>query len=422
MSKKRKRQVEMLKYKDMAKYNASGHISGSLNGIPEVLLYESGDYAKALKIIEPMGIQGNAKAQNLLGIMYSDGLGVRKNNTNALKWFRKAGEQDYFVAFNNLYFMYKNGKGTKKNSAEALKWLCKAGEQGDYYALIELVDMYRKGKFVKKDNTKVLKWLRKAAEQEHDFGLQELGLMYFEGNGVPQDYAEAAKLFRKASENNYGDVDDKLGLMYFQGLGVQQDYAEAAKCFNREAEFGNDECLKKLFDMYKKGLIRESDDISMVKLFRKAEEGDSDLQLLVGMRKQTYRDFCDVFCNKLSFFVVVGGLSMLLLAWYDWGMIVNLVTGPESKLGGYYVGLAAICGFWFGFGAMWSVTYQIAHDAQVGGIPFPVIFYEPESKNSKIWLDFYGSNTYTIVTRMLNGIYFSLASVAIFLTVASFFL
>ena len=36
LSKKRRRQVEMLKYKDMAKYDASGHISGSLNGIPMV--------------------------------------------------------------------------------------------------------------------------------------------------------------------------------------------------------------------------------------------------------------------------------------------------------------------------------------------------------------------------------------------------
>jgi hypothetical protein len=33
-SKKRQRQIEILEYKDIAKYNASGHISGSLNGTP----------------------------------------------------------------------------------------------------------------------------------------------------------------------------------------------------------------------------------------------------------------------------------------------------------------------------------------------------------------------------------------------------
>jgi TPR repeat protein len=373
----------------------------------ETLYDESGDYAKAFKIIEPMARQGDAKAQFLLSIIYRDGLGVRVNNAEALKWLCKAGEQDYFKAFLNLYFMYKAGEGAKKDNAEALKWLRKAGEQGDDIALMELIDMYRKGKSVKKDNAEALKWLRKAAENGYGFGLQELGLMYFEGNGVQQDYAEAAKLFRKASENNYGNVDDKLGLMYLEGLGVQKDYIEAAKCFNREAERGNDECLNKLFDMYKKGLIRESDDISMIKLFRKAEEGDSDSQLRLGMRKPTYTDYC----NKLTLFVIGGLLTIALFAWYDWVTFAELLDKSKSKSWIWYcIGLSLIVGYLLNR-KMSSIMYQIAPSARVSGIPFPVILYEPDSEGSDVWLDFTG--IYTPISWTLNLFYYIIFSLAI---------
>ena len=37
--------------------------------------------------------QGIAEAQSNLGLMYSDGLGVKQDYTEAAKWFRKAAEQ-----------------------------------------------------------------------------------------------------------------------------------------------------------------------------------------------------------------------------------------------------------------------------------------------------------------------------------------
>jgi hypothetical protein len=344
-------------------------------------LFLSEDYAKALKIIEPLAKQGDAKAQHLLGTMYREGLGVRKNKAKALSWLRRAGEQNYIRAFLNLYQIYKDGEGTKKDNDEALKWIRKAAEQGDDNAMTEIVDIYRKGQGVKKDDAEALKWLRRSAEQGNVFSIKELGLMYLEG------------------------------------LGVQQDYVEAAKCFNREAERGDDECLKKLLDMYKKGLIRESDDIRMVKLFRKAEEGDSDLQLRFGLRKRTYNDIYEALNNKLGFFVVGGVLTMLLLAWYDWVMFTYLFAKSESE------GWLFNCIFYsiiFGFAInmkMSSVMYQLAPTARVSGIPFPVIFYEPESEGSDVWPDFTGG--YTSISWLLNLCYYIICSLAIALTLTN---
>ena len=46
--------------------------------------------------------QGDAAAQNELGVMYYSGTGVPKNSTEAVKWFRKAARQGNAAAQFNL--------------------------------------------------------------------------------------------------------------------------------------------------------------------------------------------------------------------------------------------------------------------------------------------------------------------------------
>ena len=53
-------------------------------------------------------------AATTLGYLYADGLGVEKNNTEAVKWYRKAAEQGYAGAQANLGVMYENGRGVKR--------------------------------------------------------------------------------------------------------------------------------------------------------------------------------------------------------------------------------------------------------------------------------------------------------------------
>ena len=63
--------------------------------------------------------------------MYLRGLGVTKDETEALKWFRKSAERDNAMAQGSLGWMYDKGLGVTKDDAEALKWYHKAAEQGD---------------------------------------------------------------------------------------------------------------------------------------------------------------------------------------------------------------------------------------------------------------------------------------------------
>jgi TPR repeat protein len=49
--------------------------------------YNRGDYVPAIRLFRPLAEQGNAKAQNVLGVMFRKGEGVPKNPLRAHMWF-----------------------------------------------------------------------------------------------------------------------------------------------------------------------------------------------------------------------------------------------------------------------------------------------------------------------------------------------
>src|SRR5437762_1657597 len=73
---------------------------------------------------------GNAEAQYNLGNAYYVGIGVQKNNTEAVKWFSSAANQGNAKAESSLGTMYQQGAGVQKDDYEAVKWYEKAVESG----------------------------------------------------------------------------------------------------------------------------------------------------------------------------------------------------------------------------------------------------------------------------------------------------
>ncbi len=48
-----------------------------------------------------------------------------------MKWYRKAAEQNHAQAQSNLGICYTNGQGMAKDEVEAVKWFLLAAAQGD---------------------------------------------------------------------------------------------------------------------------------------------------------------------------------------------------------------------------------------------------------------------------------------------------
>jgi hypothetical protein len=76
----------------------------------------------SLKDIRKAAEQGNAVAQNNLGLLYLNGKGVPQDDAEAVKWFLKAAQQDDQKAQFNLGVMYQDGLGIPQDHAEAIKW------------------------------------------------------------------------------------------------------------------------------------------------------------------------------------------------------------------------------------------------------------------------------------------------------------
>ena len=92
--------------------------------------YKRGDYATAYKEWLPLADQEHANALFLLGVMYSKGEGVPKDDAAAAKWYRKAAEQGYAAAQFNLGVMYANGEGVPEDYVRAFAWFNLAAAQG----------------------------------------------------------------------------------------------------------------------------------------------------------------------------------------------------------------------------------------------------------------------------------------------------
>ncbi len=178
-----------------------------------------------------MALQGDAEAQDSVGMMYEMGAGIPRNHAEATKWYRKAAEQGNAEAQNHLGWMYEElgilydvGAGVPRNHAEANKWFAEAA-----------------------------KWYRKSAEQGNANAQFMLGDSYYRSKGVPQDYAEAMKFFREAAAQGNADAQFGLGSMYGEGAGVPRDDVEAMKWYRKAAEQGNAEAQTNLGRMYNNG-------------------------------------------------------------------------------------------------------------------------------------------------------------------------
>ncbi len=101
------------------------------------------------------------------------GLGVPQDDSEAVRWYRKAADQGKVEAETHLGQMYSEGQGVTQNYAEAVKWYRLAAEQGD-------------------------------PDAQHD-----LGLAYEEGEGIAQDFV-LAYVWYSLAVSRYSALDKQL--------------------------------------------------------------------------------------------------------------------------------------------------------------------------------------------------------------------
>jgi len=170
--------------------------------------FERGDHAAALQRWRPLAEQGDAGAQNNLGLLYEKGQGVAQDHAEAAKWYRAAADQGNAFAQANLGLMHQNGWGVAQDHAEAVKWYRLAAEQGNAGAENNLAVMYKNGWGVPQDYGDALKWFRRAAYRGNALAQANLGIMYLNGWGVARNSVQAHKWLNLAAVH-FADKGDR---------------------------------------------------------------------------------------------------------------------------------------------------------------------------------------------------------------------
>jgi TPR repeat protein len=128
-------------------------------------LYKKQRSQKAFQAYLTAANAGYPMACSMVGAMYADGVGVRKNETEAIKWLKEAASDANSDALFSLGVMYWRGKGVKRDQAAAIKLFRAAAEKGNAYSMFMLGLLHFNGGVVEQNPREGLAWFRKAANK-----------------------------------------------------------------------------------------------------------------------------------------------------------------------------------------------------------------------------------------------------------------
>lgn len=192
----------------------------------------------------------NGEAQWEVGMYYEEGLKdsrgetiIRKNPATAVAWYRRAAENGSTSGQVALGVCLSSGIGVPKDDKEAIYWTKKAIQSGDESAAHNLATIYRDQENYKK----AFFWFKRAVEMGDDDSLCELGQYYYFGLGVRRSPERAVQCFKKLIKIKWPKVTEIsrqvamywLGIAHLQGQGVPQSVKRAKALFNTANKDGD---------------------------------------------------------------------------------------------------------------------------------------------------------------------------------------
>jgi len=213
----------------------------------------SGDDGDFLQALRRLGDGGNAYIMYRLGRMYAAGIGVARDENEAVRWYRKGANAGNLQATTALAIALLEGRGTGKDPQEAVRLLKLAADKDNLEAMYRLGALYAQGAIVSKDALEAVRLFTKASEAGHAPSMVDLGLMFYNGEGVQVDMVKAAMWYKRAADLGDSSGMVNLGYLHQQGKGVEQDDVAAVNLYRRAADDGNPAGIHNLASMHESG-------------------------------------------------------------------------------------------------------------------------------------------------------------------------
>lgn len=236
--------------------------------------YQRGHYLTALRLATPLALAGSPAAQTLIGEIYMQGLGVRRDIATATEWYEKAAGQGVPEALFQLAMIYLDGgeefgdrdrapelmrqaadaghriaqfnyaqmladrDASPAGVARAVSYYEKAAEAGladAQYAMAEITRIGAGGRTP--DEAEARRWLEEAARQGHDTAQIDLGTLLVESGGESNQKEGFSWLMRAAAAGNPA-AQNRIAKLYRAGVGVEPDRVAAAMWYLRARRAG----------------------------------------------------------------------------------------------------------------------------------------------------------------------------------------
>jgi TPR repeat protein len=228
--------------------------SGSIGSKPDALnrlLQQSGipladdldalhtSYSDEANLALQRAIEGDGKAQELIGKYLVSGRGMTKDEDQGIKWLAKS----YGTSVDNPDFevrlgkMFDHSRDAQPDYIRIMKLFRAAADQGNAEGQYQLGYLYELGEGVAVDKAEALRRFHKAADQGNPKAQYQLGAYFAKGWVLEQNYSEAMKWFNKAAEQGHPEAMDWLGSVFKEGLGVNRDLGEAYFWFQLAHEY-----------------------------------------------------------------------------------------------------------------------------------------------------------------------------------------
>ncbi len=180
------------------------------------------------------------KAMTMLGELYANALGVKRDYAKAAEWYKRGAEAGDREAMFALAMLRLSGHGsTMANREEGARWLASSAKLGNPKAAYNLALLYLDGQTFPQDVKRAAELLRVAADAGNPEAQYALATFYKEGTGVEKSIDKAVRLLQAASLADNVDAEVEYAIALFNGTGTPKDEPRAIALFRKAAMRGS---------------------------------------------------------------------------------------------------------------------------------------------------------------------------------------
>jgi uncharacterized protein len=225
--------------------------------------FQRGLYLTARNLALPRAEAGNGPAQVLLGEIYRTGLGVRRDDVEAARWYEKAADQGLPDAQFRLAMLLLEGEGVPRDvdrAAQLMGWAADAGNPQAQFNLAQLILARESSVF---ELERAVSYFDLAAEAGVPDAQYAMAQVYMEGaGGRPRDLAAARLWLERAARQNFDTAQLELGTWLVEGVGGPADHRTGFAWLLQAARGGNVAAQNRVAKLYRAGVGVDADEVT----------------------------------------------------------------------------------------------------------------------------------------------------------------